>query len=216
MKQIFQVGIPAGIQSTVINFSNVLLQSSVNSFGSTAMAGYTAANNIFGFLYVTVNSVTQTCMSFTSQNYGAGKSKRMDKVLIDCIILSVVITSILGVSAYGFGTVEDLYGRCKSYPVWNGNSFIYNGNVFPVWTDGSFSGGIERNGTLSRSNDSFGDRNSRDKNCLDFLDLSCTSFIGYFIYFLSCILDHYDHYAGDLLLFREKKSTPEYAAAGIE
>ena len=50
LKQIFQVGIPAGIQSTVINFSNVLLQSSVNSFGSIAMAGYTAANNIFGFL----------------------------------------------------------------------------------------------------------------------------------------------------------------------
>ena len=49
LKQIFQVGIPAGIQSTVINFSNVLLQSSVNSFGSVAMAGYTAANNIFGF-----------------------------------------------------------------------------------------------------------------------------------------------------------------------
>ena len=50
LKQIFQVGIPAGIQSTVINLSNALLQSSVNSFGSTAMAGYTAANNIFGFL----------------------------------------------------------------------------------------------------------------------------------------------------------------------
>ena len=57
LKQIFQVGLPAGIQSTVINFSNVLLQSSVNSFGSIAMAGYTAANNIFGFLYVSVNSV---------------------------------------------------------------------------------------------------------------------------------------------------------------
>ena len=85
MKQIFQVGIPAGIQSTVINFSNVLLQSSVNSFGSTAMAGYTAANNIFGFLYVTVNSVTQTCMSFTSQNLGARKNKRMDKILINRI-----------------------------------------------------------------------------------------------------------------------------------
>ena len=100
--------------------------------------------------------------------------------------------------------------------MWNGNSFIYNGNVFPVRTDGSFSWGIERNGTLSRSDDPFGNRNSRDKNCLDFLDLSCTSFIGYFIYFLSCILDHYDHYAGNLLLFREKKSTPGYAAAGIE
>ena len=72
MMQIFQVGIPAGIQSTVINLSNVLLQSSVNSFGSIAMAGYTAANNLFGFLYVSVNSVTQACMSFTSQNYGNG------------------------------------------------------------------------------------------------------------------------------------------------
>ena len=50
VKQIFQIGIPAGIQSTIINFSNVLLQSSVNSFGSVAMAGYTAANNILGFL----------------------------------------------------------------------------------------------------------------------------------------------------------------------
>lgn len=64
LKQIFQVGIPAGIQSTVINFSNVLLQSSVNSFGSTAMAGYTAANNIFGFLYVAVNSVTPGVYEF--------------------------------------------------------------------------------------------------------------------------------------------------------
>ncbi len=82
LKQIFQVGIPAGIQSVVINFSNVLLQSSVNSFGSIAMAGYTAANNIFGFLYVAVNSVTQACMSFTSQNYGVAKKKRMDRVSI--------------------------------------------------------------------------------------------------------------------------------------
>ena len=96
LKQIFQVGIPAGIQSTVINFSNVLLQSSVNSFGSIAMAGYTAANNIFGFLYVTVNAVTQACMSFTSQNYGVGKWKRMDRVLIDCLILSFVAMMILG------------------------------------------------------------------------------------------------------------------------
>ena len=103
LKQIFQVGIPAGIQSTVINFSNVLLQSSVNSFGSIAMAGYTAANNIFGFLYVTVNAVTQACMSFTSQNYGVGKWKRMDRVLIDCLILSFTAMMILGNSAYFFG-----------------------------------------------------------------------------------------------------------------
>ena len=103
MMQIFQVGIPAGIQSTVINLSNVLLQSSVNSFGSTAMAGYTAANNLFGFLYVSVNSVTQACMSFTSQNYGVGKLKRMDRVLRDCIILSVSVSLALGVGVYVFG-----------------------------------------------------------------------------------------------------------------
>ena len=103
LKQIFQVGIPAGIQSTVINFSNALLQSSVNSFGSTAMAGYTAANNILGFLYASINSVTQACMSFTSQNYGVRKFKRMDKVLIDCAILSVGVSLVFGCGAYIFG-----------------------------------------------------------------------------------------------------------------
>ena len=101
--QIFQVGIPAGIQSTVINFSNVLLQSSVNSFGSVAMAGYTAANNIFGFLYTSVNSVTQACMSFTSQNYGAGKTKRMYRVLIDFLILSCAFSLTMGCCAWFFG-----------------------------------------------------------------------------------------------------------------
>ena len=90
LKQIFEVGVPAGIQSTVINISNAMLQSSVNSFGSIAMAGYTASNNIFGFLYVSVNSFTQAC-------------KRMDRVLIDCMILSVVVTLILGSSVYIFG-----------------------------------------------------------------------------------------------------------------
>ena len=104
LKRIFQVGIPAGIQSTVINFSNAMLQSSVNSFGSTAMAGYTAANNILGFLYVAVNAVTQACMSFTSQNYSVGKQKRMDRVFADCMILSTAVSAVLGVGAYVFGS----------------------------------------------------------------------------------------------------------------
>lgn len=103
LMQIFQVGIPAGIQSTVINLSNALLQSSVNSFGSTAMAGYTAANNILSFMYVSVNSVTQACMSFTSQNYSVGEYKRMDRVLGDCLILTVITAGIMGTLAYVFG-----------------------------------------------------------------------------------------------------------------
>ncbi len=104
VKQIFQVGVPAGIQSTIINFSNVLLQSSVNSFGSVAMAGYTAANNILGFLYVSVNSITQACMSFTSQNYGVRKFKRMDKILFECLGLTIVVALVLGGGSYLFGS----------------------------------------------------------------------------------------------------------------
>lgn len=104
VKQIFQVGVPAGIQSTIINFSNVLLQSSVNSFGSVAMAGYTAANNILGFLYVSVNSITQACMSFTSQNYGVRKFKRMDKILMECLGLTMVVALVLGGGSYLFGS----------------------------------------------------------------------------------------------------------------
>lgn len=108
--QIFRIGIPAGIQSTLISFSNVLLQSSVNSFGSIAMAGYTAANNVLSFLYMGANSITQACMSFTSQNYGARKPKRMDKVLVDGLILQVVICLTLGVLAYVFGNqVSHIY-----------------------------------------------------------------------------------------------------------
>lgn len=108
--QIFRIGIPAGIQSTLISFSNVLLQSSVNSFGSIAMAGYTAANNILSFLYMGANSITQACMSFTSQNYGARKPKRMDRVLVDGLILQVVICLTLGVLAYVFGNqVSGIY-----------------------------------------------------------------------------------------------------------
>lgn len=101
--RIFQVGLPAGIQSTVINFSNVLLQSSVNSFGSTAMAGYTAANNLLSFMFASVNSVTQACMSFTSQNYGVRQWKRMNRVLGYCLILTSAVSLILGSCVYLFG-----------------------------------------------------------------------------------------------------------------
>ncbi|WP_455057502.1 MATE family efflux transporter [Jutongia sp.] len=104
VKQIFQVGVPAGIQSTIINFSNVLLQSSVNSFGSVAMAGYTAANNILGFLYVSINSVTQACMSFTSQNYAVRRFKRMDKILLECLGLTVAVSLVFGGGSYLFGS----------------------------------------------------------------------------------------------------------------
>ena len=67
---IMKIGLPAGLQGCIFSISNVLIQSSVNSFGSTVMAGNTAASNIEGFVYVSMNSLHQTCISFTSQNFG--------------------------------------------------------------------------------------------------------------------------------------------------
>ncbi|MCF0132268.1 MAG: MATE family efflux transporter [Blautia sp.] len=110
LKQIFAIGVPTGIQSTVINFSNVLLQSSVNSFGSTAMAGYTAANNFLGLMYASVNSVTQACMSFTSQNYAVGRFDRVRKILRDCLLIEFVLSMVIGGAVYIFaGQILKIY-----------------------------------------------------------------------------------------------------------
>ena len=148
LKQIFSVGIPAGIQSTVINFSNVLLQSSVNSFGSVAMAGYTAANNIFGFLFASVNSITQACMSFTSQNYGVGKWKRMDKILRNCILLSVIVSVVLGGGSYLMGPQLLRIYTSDAAVVQCGMEIlpVYDSYLFYVRTDGSVPRGTPRYG----------------------------------------------------------------------
>lgn len=114
LKSIVSIGVPAGLQSVVINFSNVILQSSVNSFGQDAMAGYTAANSVFGFLYSSANSITQACMSFTSQNLGAKKYDRMRKVLLNCLILETAFELLLGAVAFFFG--EQVLGIYSSSP----------------------------------------------------------------------------------------------------
>ncbi|MBR5420691.1 MAG: MATE family efflux transporter [Lachnospiraceae bacterium] len=97
--RILKIGLPAGLQGMVFSFSNMLIQSSVNSFGSTAMAGNTAAANLEGFVYTSMNSLYQTSISFTSQNFGAGLYKRINKILAGCL----VIVSIVGLSmGWGF------------------------------------------------------------------------------------------------------------------
>lgn len=100
---IMKIGLPAGLQGCIFSISNVLIQSSVNSFGSTVMAGNTAASNIEGFVYVSMNSLHQTCISFTSQNFGAGKFKRIKNVLINCLVIVAITGLVLGNSAYFFG-----------------------------------------------------------------------------------------------------------------
>ena len=99
-REILRIGVPAGVQGMVFSLSNVLIQSSVNSFGSSVMAGNTAASNIEGFVYTCMNAVSQTSMSFVSQNVGAKRFGRVDQVVARCMLLSAAVGITLGASAY--------------------------------------------------------------------------------------------------------------------
>jgi len=100
---IVRIGLPAGFQGVVFSISNVVIQSSINSFGDIVMAGSGASANIEGFVYMGMNAFYQTCLTFTSQNYGAGKCDRVDKVLLWCQFYSLVTGLLLGNLAYLFG-----------------------------------------------------------------------------------------------------------------
>ena len=103
LKNILRIGLPAGLQGVIFNISNVLIQSSINSFGSLVVAGNTAASNIEGFVYTSMNAVYQTSLSFTSQNMGARNYKRVDRVLLQCLGLVSVIGLVMGLGAYLLG-----------------------------------------------------------------------------------------------------------------
>lgn len=99
--RIAKIGLPAGFQGALFSLSNVLIQSSINSFGDIAMAGNTAASNLEGFVYIAMNAFHQTALSFTSQNIGGGKYERVKKTMIYCLFLVVVVGGVLGFGAYG-------------------------------------------------------------------------------------------------------------------
>ncbi len=98
--KLLQVGIPAGMQGTFFSFSNVLIQSSINSFGAVVMAGNTAGMNIESFVYTSMNAFHQSAVSFTSQNYGAQKFDRIKKVTFSCLLLVSIVGIVMGVGAY--------------------------------------------------------------------------------------------------------------------
>lgn len=105
MLKMIQIGLPAGLQGALFSISNVLIQSSVNSFGSIAMAGNTAAQNLEGFVYTSMNSLHQTCISFTGQNYGAKQYKRIGKILLICQGCVIAVGLIMGNGVYLAGDV---------------------------------------------------------------------------------------------------------------
>ncbi len=93
---IFAFGMPIGIQNSLFSISNVIIQSSINTFGTVVMAGNSAAINIEGFVHAILCSVSQTAMMFSGQNSGARKYDRVKKVLTRCLLLTTIIGIVLG------------------------------------------------------------------------------------------------------------------------
>lgn len=103
LMKILAVGLPAGIQGSIFSISNVIIQSSINSFGSAVMGGNGAAANIEGFIYNAMNSLYQAAITFTGQNYGAKNFDRIRKAAFECLAL------VFGVG-FGLGCIAKLFG----------------------------------------------------------------------------------------------------------
>ncbi len=101
--KILKIGIPTGLQSSLFAISNVLIQSSINSFGSTHMSGSAAASSIEGFCYVAMNSFQQTTLNFCGQNYGARNLKRVNQITLVSLLTVTGVGLVLGNLIYLFG-----------------------------------------------------------------------------------------------------------------
>lgn len=101
--KIVKIGLPAGFQGIMFSFSNVIIQSSVNSFGAILIAGNSAACNLEGFIYTAMNGFSQGSLTFCSQNLGAKKIKRIKRVVWESQICIFVIGAVLGFGFLAFG-----------------------------------------------------------------------------------------------------------------
>ena len=112
LRQILRIGLPAGFQGILFSLSNVVIQSSVNSFGEIIMAGNSAAANIEQFVYVSMNALYQATISFTSQNLGAGNYHRIRKIMIRAQLCVLAVGILLGNAATLCGhTLLSIYSR---------------------------------------------------------------------------------------------------------
>ena len=103
LKEIARIGLPAGFQGVLFSISNVMIQSSINAFGATVMAGSSAAGNLEGFVYVGMNAFHQAAVSFSSQNLGAGEYKRIWRIAVVCQVCVTVVGLLMGVGVWFFG-----------------------------------------------------------------------------------------------------------------
>ena len=103
LRRIVALGLPAGLQGTVFSISNVVIQSSVNVLGTLFVAGNAAAFNIEAFIYTAINAVSQGCMTFNGQNYGAGQLARIDRISRWGLCSVTVLGLVLGFGVYFSG-----------------------------------------------------------------------------------------------------------------
>ncbi len=101
--RILQIGLPAGVQGSLFSLSNVVIQSSINSFGNIIVAGNSAAANVEGFVYVAMNAFSQAIVAFVSQNIGAGKYERINRIVITTQLCVLAVGLVLGNAVYFFG-----------------------------------------------------------------------------------------------------------------
>lgn len=107
---ILRIGIPAGLQGCIFSLSNVVIQKSVNGFGKVTVSGNSAASNLEGFVYVSMNAFHQATLSFMSQNYGAGRYDRLKKIVVAGILCVTATGLTLGNLEYFFGrTLLNIY-----------------------------------------------------------------------------------------------------------
>lgn len=96
LAKIIAIGLPAGVQNSLFSISNVIIQSTVNSFGSVAMAGIAAGSNFDSYIYTATNAISQTAMTFSSQNMGARKHENVGKIYRYCMTIATVIGVAMG------------------------------------------------------------------------------------------------------------------------
>ena len=131
LKEIIRIGLPAGLQGSLFSISNVLIQSSVNSFGSLVVAGNGVAANIEGFVYTAMNAQHQADMTFASQNYGAGKPDRVRKTLVCCLGIVTAIGLGMGMLILAFGA--PLMGLYNSEPQVISDGLVRMGIIMPTY-----------------------------------------------------------------------------------
>ncbi len=123
---IITIGVPASLQSSFFSVSNMIIQSSINSFGAVVVAGNAAAANVEGFVYTAMNAVYQTMLTFTGQNMGARQFKRIDRGLgISCITVSVIGILLGGLVILFDEQILSIYTNDPAVVFWGAKRFLF-------------------------------------------------------------------------------------------